>query len=213
MPADTRAMFGIHDCLRKEFAALPLRVKAVPEGDAERAAVVADHVELMCDVLDAYHLAEDEAIWPVLAERAPEHADLLAATEAEHDELSESVPGIRTQAQAWKADPTVINRATVHTTLIGFERQLLGHLSAEERDVLPVMGEVLSQEEFDHLAVRAASVLTPEQLTLSLGMVLTDTTPEVRDLIATRLPLDVWRAYEKSGQAQFQAYRKRLVEH
>lgn len=76
-PIDTSEMLAIHECFRKEFASLPLRVKAVPESDSGRAAAVGGHVLLMSAMLHGHHSAEDELLWPVFAERAPQSAELV----------------------------------------------------------------------------------------------------------------------------------------
>ena len=75
MPQDNQTdmteMFAVHDCLRHEFARLPLTVKAVAEGDSDRASVVGGHVMMMTSMLHAHHEGEDLLVWPLLAERSP----------------------------------------------------------------------------------------------------------------------------------------------
>jgi len=45
--ADTRDMYTVHAMFRREFALLPGLVRSVPPKDADRAQVVAGHIELV----------------------------------------------------------------------------------------------------------------------------------------------------------------------
>src|ERR1700742_1672807 len=71
MPCDAGDMFVIHRVFRREFADLPALIAAVPAGDAERAAIVGDHVKFIVAALHHHHAAEDDLAWPRLQSRAP----------------------------------------------------------------------------------------------------------------------------------------------
>ena len=67
---DLTEMLAVHDCLRHEFARMPLTVKAVPEGDSSRAAALGEHILLMMSFLQAHDEGEDLLIWPLLSQSA-----------------------------------------------------------------------------------------------------------------------------------------------
>ena len=158
MPTDTRVIVGIHECLRKEFASLPLRVKAVAVDDGERAAVVGRHVLVMCDLLEAHDRAQARVVRPLVADRAPASVEVVDAAEIEGRALTDAIPAVRAQVLAWQDDATVLARATIHTTLIGFERLLLARLGTEEAQMVPLLAEVLEPGDVD--AVLAAGLAT-----------------------------------------------------
>lgn len=210
MPADTRVIVGIHECFRKEFAALPLRVKAVPVDDGERAAVVGGHGLVMCDLLEAHDRAQADVVRPIVEQRAPESAAALAALEAENGAVAEAIPVVRDQVRTWQAEPTVRNRAAIHTTLIGFERLLLARLSTEEAQSLSLLADVLTPDDVDVLLAAGLASLPEADRSLSVGMILEDTTAEVGELVWQRLPEQVRADFDASGRASYADYRRRL---
>lgn len=145
---DTTDMLAVHDGLRHEFARLPITVKAVAEGDAERAAVVGGHVLFMADFLHAHHASEDEIVWPLLRERAPEHDALVDEMAGQHASMHATVDTVRAQAEAWIATAGMQERSALHTTLIALEREILHHFALEEQDVLPLIQRDLTPEEW-----------------------------------------------------------------
>lgn len=208
MPADVRVIVGIHECFRKEFASLPLRVKAVPVDDRARADVVGRHVLLMCDLLAAHDRAQAEVVKPLVAERAPGGDG--GAVEDAGNALADAVPAVRAQVQAWRDDANVLNRATIHTTLIGFERLLLAQLSAEESQTMPTLADVLSPDDVDALLAAGLTSLPADEVPLAVGMFLEDNTAEVGALVWERLPLPVREDFDASGRAAYADYRASL---
>ena len=74
---DTSDMVAIHDTFRRAFGDAPAQVAAVKDGDQERARQVADYLEEVCWLLHVHHEGEDELLYPLLKERAPEYTDLF----------------------------------------------------------------------------------------------------------------------------------------
>jgi hemerythrin-like domain-containing protein len=207
---DISDMIAAHDTLRKEYASLPLLVKSIPDGDAERAAVVCDHIALLGVLMTAHHDAEDELLWPLAEERAPEH-EAIFIMEREHDDLTGHVARIGELAAAWRSDPSATNRAALHTELIVFEKDLLKHLGHEEREALPLLGTVITQEEFASFGARARDSVPPEQRTLLLGLILEDTNPASRAAVLEGMSAEARAAYENGGRAAAREYRARLL--
>ncbi len=54
---DTRDMLVVHDSIRRQFGQAPALVRGVAAGDTDRAAVVADHVDLLGALLHHHHRA------------------------------------------------------------------------------------------------------------------------------------------------------------
>lgn len=210
---DMTEMYAIHDCLRHEFAKLPLTVKAVAEGDSDRAAVVGGHVLLMTAILHAHHDGEDELVWPLLEERAPEHAGLITEMEGQHEAMLVSVESAQEQARAWMASPGVLERSSLHTTLIKLEKELLHHLAMEEQEVVPLISRDLSKEEFSAVGEHSRASLAPEQLAIGLGLILANTSAERGEAILNGMPPEARAGFDQFGRPAYAAYAERLADY
>jgi iron-sulfur cluster repair protein YtfE (RIC family) len=210
---DTSDMYAIHDCLRHEFARLPITVKAVGEGDAERAAVVGGHVLLMTDILNSHHTAEDVIVWPTLTERAPESAPLVAELSGQHEALHTAIASAREQADAWMQAPGNQERARLHTTLIGLERSLLQHLALEEQEALPIVQSTLTFDEYASIGEHARASLPPELMGIVLGLILDNTSRERADAIMGSMPPEAVAGFEQFGRPAYAEYKARITDY
>jgi iron-sulfur cluster repair protein YtfE (RIC family) len=208
---DMTEMFAVHDCLRHEFARLPLTVKAVADGDADRAGVVGGHVMMMTAMLHAHHEGEDLLVWPLLEERSPEHAGLVETMVSQHEDMVMLIATAQEQAVAWMATPGAHERARLHTTLIALEKALLHHLAVEEQDVVPLISRDLTHEEYAAVGAHSRASLTPEQLAIGLGFILADTTAERGEAILAGMPPEAREGFEQFGRPVYAAYAERLT--
>jgi len=207
---DTSEMFAIHETLRREFASLPLMVKATRVGDVTRAAIVGEHVDLILDILDRHHMGEDELVWPLLEQRSPECQALISTLRSQHDTIHAEVPIARGQLAEWTTDASEFSRSALHTTLISLERGLLTHLALEESDVLPVIARTFSEEEFAAVGEHARAAMSQEKLPLALGMILQSVSPEQGERMLTAMPAQARANFEQFGLPAYAAYRDRL---
>ena len=210
---DTTDMLAVHDCLRHEFARLPITVKAVAEGDADRASVVGGHVLFMCDFLHAHHHSEDAIVWPLLKERSPEHDALVATMEDQHRRMHATVGTVRQQAQAWIASPGIQERSALHTTLIALEREILQHFAMEEQEVLPLISRDLTAEEWASVGEHSRAEFTPDALAVALGLILDNTTPDRAERILAEMPPEARAGFEQFGRPAYADYRARLTDY
>jgi hemerythrin-like domain-containing protein len=210
---DMTEMFAVHDCLRHEFARLPLTVKAVPEGDARRAEVVGGHVMLMTTILHAHHDGEDLLVWPLLEERAPEHSELVATMAGQHEGMMAALNTARAEAVEWMADPNILRRSALHTTLIGLEKELLHHLALEEQEIVPLISRDLTQEEYAAVGAHSRASLAPEQLPVALGLILKNTSAERGEAILHGMPAEARAGFEQFGMPVYAAYAERLTDY
>ncbi|MBK9739142.1 MAG: hemerythrin domain-containing protein [Actinobacteria bacterium] len=206
---DVSEMFAVHDAMRKEYGSMPLLVKSIAEGDSDRAAVITEHVHLMGRLMHVHHQGEDELLWPLVQQRAPEH-EAVFVMDAEHAELNAELSQIAQLADAWSADPSGANRASLHTALIVFEKRLLKHLGHEERELLPLLASTVTQEEFAALGAYVRDALPADQRTVLLSLIIDDTTPSLRDAMLDAMDPAARSAFEESGRPIARAYRDRL---
>jgi len=207
---DVSDMIAAHDGMRKEFGSLPLLVKSIPDGDSDRAATVADHIELMTTFMTVHHDCEDELLWPIAQERAPEH-EAVFVMQHEHDGLNDSLKRVDELSHAWRNDPSATNRAALHTELIALEKDLLKHLGHEEREALPLLATVITEDEYKAYGAKVRATLTPEQGRLILSLILEDTSPTVREAVLESMSPEARADYERSGHQLARDYKAQLL--
>lgn len=210
---DTTDMLAVHDALRHEFARLPITVKAVGEGDAERAAVVGGHVMFMTDFLDVHHGSEDLIVWPILHERAPEANELVSSMETQHQQMHAAIDRAREQAQAWMTSPGAQERAALHTTLIALEKELLHHLAVEEQEALPLIQRDMTEDEWMSVGVHSRAGMSQEQLAIALGLIVDNTTPDRAELILSAMPPEARAGFEQFGMPAYLGYKARITDY
>lgn len=209
-PTDVSEMIAAHDAMRREYGSLPLRVKSVADGDAERAGVIADHIALMGAFTKLHHAGEDALLWPVVRERASQ-SEAAAAAEADHGELAEHGERVAALAEAWRGDPTAINRAALHVELIAYERAMLRHLAHEEAEALPLLAETITVSELAALHAYVRDGLTVEQRRIVLGLILDDTGAARASSLLESMDPQERADFETAGAPAYRAYRERLM--
>ena len=206
-------MLAVHDCLRHEFARMPLTVKAVPEGDSARAAALGEHILLMLAVLQAHEDAEDMLLWPLLVDRAPEAAGLVETQLLEHQVMSGLADTIRDEAVAWMANPGILERSALHTTLIRLEKELLHHLAFEEQSIAQLVERHITLVELVSVQARMRAALAPDQRYVALGLVLKNTSAARGSAVLEGLPADEAVAFEEVGRPVYETYAERLADY
>jgi Hemerythrin HHE cation binding domain len=154
--ADLTIMLSAHAAFRRDLAQLARAATFADLPDPGRRASVQAGWELFKRQLHIHHTAEDEIVWPALRERltGSEHAQsVLDAMEAEHrqiDPLLAAVDAAFARADhGHRADVRAIGDAA--DALAG---SLTTHLTHEERDGLPLIGEALTSAEWRRVGFR-----------------------------------------------------------
>jgi hemerythrin-like domain-containing protein len=205
---DTRDMLVIHQVFRRELGLLPDLVRRVEPGDTARAATVAGHYALVARFLHDHHHGEDLLVWPLLHERAPEAAELVASMEADHARLAALLDEGASRVPAWAADPTAERRDAVATLADDLHAQALAHFDVEEREVLPLCERTLSVPEWLALGEHGRANIPQESAFTVMGMILEDAPPEVGQEMLAGLPapvLEAWNQVGASGYADYTA--------
>jgi hemerythrin-like domain-containing protein len=205
-PYDTSSMGVVHSVFRREFRLAGDLIRGVTIGDTERAAVVADHLEMVHRHLHHHHTAEDELIWPKLLERVPEEiAPLVRTMESQHavvDRLQEQVTALlpRWRESAGEADRQRL--ADLHDRL---HDSLVEHLDLEEAEMLPVVAQTLTWEEWHELSVRGRAGTPLDEQLLVVGMFAYDGDPRAFAAMMADAPPPVRWAIPRLGR---RAYRR-----
>src|SRR5689334_6243540 len=147
---DTSAMNTVHTLFRRELRLAAGLVRGVAERDHPRATVVGRHLDLVERTLHHHHTAEDELLWPRLLERVPsEIAPLVELMEAQHGTVDSLLGRIGPLRTTWQR--TTEGGEELAALYEQLYDALHEHLTAEEQQVLPLVGRCLTQAEWDEL--------------------------------------------------------------
>ena len=189
---DTADMQIPHSIFRGEFRRAPGMVRNVGDGDAHRAGVVAGHLQFLLEALTDHHTAEDELLWPRLHERVRADVEpVIGLMESQHAQIHRVIDTLTSQVASWATDPSSARRDAVANTCESAFTVLEEHLSAEERDVLPIAARAISQSEWDEIGERAMSALPKDKKMLILGTIRYWAPPQQAAAVASDIPRPV----------------------
>jgi hemerythrin-like domain-containing protein len=202
--ADTRDMYVVHAAFRREFALLPALVRGVAAGEADRARIVADHIELLVEFLHEHHSGEDAVLWPRLLARAPKEVDPVIHLVESHHENIEALSGqVEVLLKTWGDGAAGADREELATVLERLTVALYEHMGLEEKLILPLAERHIFASEWQQMVAEGAATLPPERVPVLLGMVMYEGG-------ADTLPPDVVAALGEVAPQAYAAYAERV---
>jgi len=187
---DTREMVVVHTAFRRELAAAPQLVRGVAAGDRDRARVVADHVQLLLEMLHHHHTGEDDLLWPKLRERVPgELAAVVQLMEDQHFAIAVELERAQSALGPWRASAAETVRDRLAGALERMHPLLVEHLAAEEQEILPLAARALTQAEWDELGERGMAAIPRSKMPMVFGMLMAEGEPEVLRAMIGHAPL------------------------
>ncbi len=207
---DTSDMLIPHGLFRSNLAQAGDIVTAVRAGDGEQLAIVSNYVDNLLRFLDAHHGGEDAVVWPVLAQRDPTAAALLARMEAQHHAIHELREKAEALLQRWTASGDPEDGRALSAALKGLAAELEVHFGEEEAEILPLASRYMSAEEWGALPGHAMQHYTGDKLWLLLGLVFEQMTQEQLDAVLPHMPAPVIEMWNTSGKAQFDSLITRV---
>lgn len=209
--ADVRDMLVVHESFRREFDQLPELVAGVAPGDLARAKVVAEHLDLMQQMLHLHHKGEDELLWPKIIERAPEEVSaLVPLMEEQHQVIVTFLEQAGAQLTRWRATAAADDRDALATTLRALRAPLHEHLEIEEERILSLVPKYLTSREWLELGDHAISGLPKSKLPAIFGMIARLAEPDVIALMISTAPLVPRLIVPKIGHRAYERYFKRV---
>ena len=185
---DTTVMIAIHDALRRDLEQIARRA-VDPNGHLDAAL----GWELFSRYLDIHHRAEDDLLWPMLQqvlEDRPDDLALVAALEDEHAQIDPLMAEINAVLNGASDEHLVDVVDALHTGLTA-------HLRHEEQEGLPLMGAVLSEEQWATFGMNSGARVADDAARFVPWMV--TAAPKPDDLV-DRLPPPFQQGY-RSGWA------------
>ena len=204
-------MKTIHSAFRRELRLAPALVRSVEHGDRLRAAVVANHLDLIDRFLHHHHSIEDELVWPRLLERVPaEIAPIVELMESQHHTVAGLLERAAALRVAWRTDADrrwAFDLATVYAEL---HDALVEHLDAEEERVMPLVEACITKKEWAAVG-KAAQRSTPlKDARRMLGMLAYDGDPEVIHHMLGAVPAPMRGVVVKAGHRAYAKHANRV---
>lgn len=165
-------MYVVHRAFRTYLPRVAWHVRATPAGRVRRAAVVADHLRLLLHGLEVHHTGEDVELWPRLLERARPSAVLVATMQAQHETVHAGAEHVRSLAATWRAAPGAVEGEQLARAVESLCSSLFEHLDLEEREVLPLVEEHVTQAEWARLGESIRHGTGPRDLAVLVGMLI-----------------------------------------
>ncbi len=150
-PADTTMMRIVHGALRRDLHRARIALEAEPAPDDRQRVALARHLRWMTAFLDAHHRSEDEGLYPVVRQRAPQAVELLDDMARDHEVVAAAVARLDGAADAYGSGGEA--RAVVGA-LDELTSVLLPHLQREEDEAMPVVSTVMTNAEWGDIEQR-----------------------------------------------------------
>jgi hemerythrin-like domain-containing protein len=201
----------LHNALRREFRLLPALVRGVPDADAARARVVAEHIDFLTTILHAHHHGEDVVLWPILLDRGPaEITPIVHVMEGHHERIDQLTLQIATALAGWRASAGSAAGGSLAESLDQLIVVLEEHLGMEEEHILPVAAKHVTTVEWDQIGEAAGIEVDPALHPVGLGMLMYEGDPEVVELDMARMPPEVRELMKKTAPQAYEAHSLRV---
>lgn len=186
-PADIRDMGIVHSALRRDLERVRIVLTTPGALTDERRRAVGEHLVWMMHSLHTHHTGEDNHLWPEIRRREPSAGALLDVMDADHHRIAEPMREIQQVGSQFAAG--TVDAAEVLATLDKLEAALLPHLAREEQQMMPVVAQVLTDAEYEAITQRAfIKSKSPAELAMDGHFVLDNASPEVRELMLSKIP-------------------------
>jgi hemerythrin-like domain-containing protein len=196
---DMSMMYVIHDALRRELTCIA-RYTSRTSDDPMRILRTAAGWEMFKTYLHAHHTAEDETLWPVLAQvlaDRPADLALLEAMEAEHA----AIDALLTATDAALAD-RADGPQQIGGLVDALTSRLGGHLKHEETEALQLIDRTLTEQQWNRLGQRQAEKIGGDA-SRYLPWLLNDLDPQRAAAVLARMPAPLRASYETEWRAAY----------
>jgi hypothetical protein len=202
-----REMSMAHRFFRREFLLAPAVVRRVDVGDTDRAGVVAAHLQLVGTTLHHHHGAEDDVIWPLLHQRAPDalsaHVD---AVQDQHDLVSTALSGVAAALSSWTVAPSAAARDRLAAAVDVLSAATVEHMAYEERHLVPLMEDYVSLPEWRACVAASAAAVEPGDMPVIFGATLYEADEDLVDLTIATMPTDIRLGIREQAAQAFGEY-------
>jgi hemerythrin-like domain-containing protein len=200
---DTSDMKYVHDAFRRAFGDASSQASSIKDGDTERAAQLADYLAEALWLLHAHHEAEDELLYPLLVERAPQLKDLFSRMETQHAAVGLRIQATQETAGRFGKSGSSNDAAALATACRSLFEEVAGHLTEEEAEVVPVAARTVTPEEWGALPAHALRSYSGARLWLPLGLATEMFPDDLRAQVFAHVPPPVSEMWFGFGSEAF----------
>jgi hemerythrin-like domain-containing protein len=200
---DTRDMVALHGAFRRALADAPAQLAGVIDGDTETASRLGAYLDDVLWLLHAHHAGEDELLYPLLIERAPEQERLFAEMESQHAAVAETLLAAQGAAREFGASASATDAEVCALAIRALEVALEPHLSDEEVEVLPIAARTITPPEWGAMPAHALSHYGGERIWLPFGIAFEGMPEDIQERMLTMLPPPVSQMWNGGGSAAF----------
>lgn len=209
-PIDVRDMKIIHETFRRAYEEAARLIRANPAPSAARVTFLADHIDFGLTMLHHHHEGEDIILYPLLVERAPEHANRTEQIDREHQAVKATIDSARSACASWRAAPSRESGEGLASSLDDLNAALVPHLDNEEREVVPLAAVTVTQEEWNSLGKHGVAAIPANKRLIAFGMILEPLSPADRAYMLANVPPPVKVLYRLLGQRAWNKYATTL---
>lgn len=204
-------MVVIHRIFRRHLAEAATIVRTLDDDtSAARRTHVADQVEFLLTGLHNHHVTEDEFLWPRLRSRASPHAELVARMDKQHTAAADRISIVEASLARWRAAPSQSASGELASAIDQLLETLNEHLDDEEREILPLVAEHLTRQEWEQLGQQSMEKFPRSAMPLMLGHMIDVATPEEAAQFLAKLPLPPRAHWRLIGHRQYQRHMHRI---
>jgi hemerythrin-like domain-containing protein len=209
-PIDVRDMAIVHRTFRSLYDESARLVRANPTPSPERVTFLADHIDFGVMMLHHHHASEDELLYPLLVERAPEQAAVTEDVEHQHQLVETAIDKVSAACAAWRRGPSAETGETLAASLVSLNEELQPHLDDEERDIVPLAATHLTQAEWEAMGEHARSYIPRAKMPVAFGMLLEPLDDADRAYMKSQLPAPIRLLFPILIQRPWNKYAKTL---
>jgi hypothetical protein len=194
-------MPAVHMVFRDSLASAPKFI-ASAVGDDARRAMIANYYANLISFLKVHHDGEEELVFPVLSERAPDQRSVLDKAAADHEAVIGLMDAVNDQVEIWRANGEEGAQQIVDA-LADLQATLIPHLDEEEIKVLPLAAAHMNAAEWGQLPGHAMSHFQGDKVWLILGLIRENFTQQQRDVMLAHMPPPARQMWETVGERSF----------
>jgi len=209
-PADVRDMAIIHETFRRSYAESAELVRARPTPSAERVTFLADHIDFGLEMLHHHHESEDELLYPLLVERAPESAESTQKIDAEHEDIAVALEAARAACRVWRSAPSQESAEALASALEALNTTTQPHLDHEEQVIVPLAAKVVTAEEWEAVGAHSRAQIPPNLMPIAFGMICEPLSAQDAAYMRSHLPAPVRLLYPLLIERPWKKYARTL---
>jgi hemerythrin-like domain-containing protein len=209
-PIDVRDMKIVHETFRRTYDESARLVRANPTPSAERVAFLADHCDFGLSMLHNHHASEDEILYPLLLERAPERAPDTERIEHQHREVETAIEAAAAACREWRRSPTAETGETLAASMDALNAALRPHLDDEENTIVPLAAVTLTEAEWESVGEHSRAGIPKDRMSVAFGMLLEPLDEDDRNFMKRSLPAPVRMLYPILIDRPWRKYRDAL---